>query len=54
MSLPAEWTDVVAPDPFIVVAAGRSPFHIVNLAGLADLVAGLTADPPSIVKGITP
>lgn len=53
-SLPAEWTDVVAPDPFIVVAAGRSPFHIANLAELADLVAGLTTDSPSIVKGITP
>ena len=28
VSLPAEWTDVVAPDPFVVVSAGRSPFHI--------------------------
>jgi hypothetical protein len=53
-SLPAEWTDVAAPDPFVVVAAGRSPFHIANLAELADLVAGLTDDPPSSVKGITP
>jgi hypothetical protein len=27
LSLPVEWTDVVAEDPFMVVAAGRSPFH---------------------------
>ena len=54
VSLPAEWTDAVALDPFVVVSAGRSPFHIANLAGLADLVAGLTADPPPSVKGITP
>jgi hypothetical protein len=25
-SLPAGWTDVAAPDPFVVVAAGRCPF----------------------------
>src|SRR5579859_6019233 len=26
-SLPATWTDVVAPDPFVVLAAGRSYFR---------------------------
>jgi len=26
LSLPVGWTDVVAEDPFVVVAAGRSPF----------------------------
>jgi hypothetical protein len=25
-SLPAAWTDAVAADPFVVVAAGRAPF----------------------------
>ena len=44
----------MAPDPFIVVAAGRSLFHIANLAELADLVAGLTGDSSPIVKEITP
>lgn len=28
VSLPAEWTDVVPPDPFVVISGGRSPFHI--------------------------
>jgi hypothetical protein len=26
-TLPAEWTDVVTPDPFVVMSAGRSPFR---------------------------
>jgi len=34
VSLPAEWTDVVAEDPFVVVAAGRSPFHVDGLLEL--------------------
>jgi hypothetical protein len=43
-SLPAEWTDVVAADAFVVVAAGRSPFHVGGLLELADLVARLSAE----------
>jgi hypothetical protein len=43
LSLPAEWTDVVAEDPFIVVAAGRSPFHTSGLLELAELVARIRA-----------
>ena len=35
VSVPAEWTDVVAPDPFVIVSAGRSPFHIADLLELA-------------------
>jgi hypothetical protein len=27
VSLPAGWTDVVAEDPFVVIAAGRAPFR---------------------------
>jgi hypothetical protein len=38
LSLPVEWTDVVAEDPFVVVAAGRSPFHTAGLLELAELV----------------
>ncbi len=44
--LPAEWTDVVAADPFVVVAAGRSPFHVEGLLELAELVARLTPERP--------
>jgi hypothetical protein len=43
VSLPAEWTDVVAADPFVVVAAGRSPFHIAGLLELSELVERLAA-----------
>jgi Family of unknown function (DUF5372) len=40
-SLPAEWTDVVPADPFVVVCAGRSPFRMADLLVLADLVGVL-------------
>jgi hypothetical protein len=45
--LPAEWTDAVAADPFVVVAAGCSPFHVDGLLGLSELVAGLAAAAPA-------
>jgi hypothetical protein len=44
VSLPAEWTDAVAADPFVVVSAGRSPFHVEGLLELAELVARLTPE----------
>ena len=37
-SLPAAWTDAVAPDPFMVMAAGRCPFTTDDLLAVADLV----------------
>lgn len=43
VSLPAEWTDAVPEDPFVVVASGRAPFHLVGLLALAELVASLVA-----------
>lgn len=39
--LPASWTDVVGEDPFVAVAAGRSPLRVEDLLRLADLVSGL-------------
>jgi hypothetical protein len=36
--LPAAWTDRVAVDPFVVVAAGRSPFRLCDLLELAGFV----------------
>jgi Family of unknown function (DUF5372) len=41
VSLPAEWTDAVPEDPFVVVAGGRAPFHLDGLLALAELVASL-------------
>ncbi|MBI3458151.1 MAG: hypothetical protein HY002_20445 [Candidatus Rokubacteria bacterium] len=38
ISLPAGWTSVVAEDPFVAMAAGRSALHIVALQTLASLV----------------
>jgi hypothetical protein len=47
VSLPAEWTDVAAPDAFVVVAAGRSPFHVARLLELSELVARLSREQDS-------
>jgi hypothetical protein len=47
VSLPAEWTDAVAADPFVVVSAGRSPFHVAGLLELSDLVARLSREQES-------
>jgi hypothetical protein len=41
VSLPAEWTDAVPDDPFVVVAGGRAPFCLEGLVALAELVASL-------------
>ena len=58
LSLPVEWTDVVAEDPFMVVAAGRSPFHTAGLLELAELVGRMgverSAGDTSGVNRITP
>ena len=43
--MPAGWTDAVAPDPFIVIAAGRCPFTADGLLAAADLVARLRERP---------
>ena len=43
VSLPAEWTDAVPEDPFVVVASGRAVFHLDGLVALAELVASLPA-----------
>jgi hypothetical protein len=35
--MPASWTDVAAPDPFVVVAAGRAHFRTTDLLALVRL-----------------
>ena len=47
VSLPAEWTDAVLEDPFVVVACGRAAFHLDGLVALSELVASLAAARPS-------
>ena len=41
VSLPARWTSVVAEDPFVVVAAGRSQFRVADLLELVELIGRL-------------
>jgi uncharacterized protein DUF5372 len=55
-SLPAAWTDAVAPDPFTVIAAGRCPFTADDLLALADLIDRLCGQPGGgrAVRKITP
>jgi hypothetical protein len=38
-SLPPAWTDAADVDPFVALAAGRSPFRVEDLVQLADLIA---------------
>jgi uncharacterized protein DUF5372 len=40
-SVPAGWSDVIPEDPFVVVAAGRSPLRVADLLALACLVEDL-------------
>jgi hypothetical protein len=47
VSLPVEWTDLAAEDPFVVIAAGRCPFRVEDLLKLADLVDRATPQTPS-------
>ena len=56
VSVPAAWTDLVAPDPFVVVAAGRCPFTTDGLLAVADLMDRFRArrDPDGDVKAIMP
>jgi hypothetical protein len=42
--LPASWTDVLGEDPFVTVAAGRSPLRLGDLLQLVDLLDRLRVD----------
>jgi hypothetical protein len=53
-SVPAGFTDVDAPDPFVSVAAGRSRFTVEGLLCLADLIDGMRSGDRSSVKGSAP
>ena len=43
VALPASWTDVVGPDPTVVVSKGRAYFRLQDLIRLIELVEGLKA-----------
>ena len=40
VSIPASWTDVLPPDPFVVVSAGRALFRMEDLMALVRLMEG--------------
>jgi hypothetical protein len=42
-SVPASWTSVVEPDPFVTLAGGRSLFRVADLLRLTDLLQRLTS-----------
>ena len=44
VSIPAAWTDVCAPDPFVLLSAGRSPFCLEDLLELARLLSVLNEE----------
>lgn len=46
-AIPACWTDLVAPDPFVAAADGRSPLHWGSLVDLAGIVASLESEGPA-------
>ena len=50
VSVPASWTNVMAEDPVVQLAAGRSFFRAMDLIELAQLVKDLRA---ACVKEIT-
>jgi hypothetical protein len=52
--IPAEWTDVVPDDPFVVLAAGRCPFRTEDLLALADLVDRRQSVLDGTVQEMTP
>jgi len=40
-SLPRAWTDAADVDPFVVLAAGRSPFRVEDLLAVVEVIAGM-------------
>ncbi len=42
ISVPTAWTSICAPDPFVVVSAGRSPFRAQDLLEVAELIEAIS------------
>jgi hypothetical protein len=43
-SVPPQWTDLVAPDPEVVMGQGRAHFRVQDLLELANLVTRLSGE----------
>ena len=46
-SVPARWTSIYPVDPFVSVAAGRSPFRLKDLMELSRLLQAVSEEGPS-------
>ena len=40
-AIPASWTDLIAEDPFVGIAAGRSLFRLDDLLKLSEFIAAV-------------
>jgi hypothetical protein len=50
VSIPAGFTDLEPPDPFVAISAGRSMFRVDDLLALADLLENLR--PAQLRRGV--
>ena len=41
ISIPAAWTSVIGPDPFVAISKGRALFRVEDLERLRSLLVGL-------------
>jgi len=53
-ALPATWTDAVAVDPVVTIAAGRAPFRASDLLELADCFIAYREGQQQCVRVILP
>jgi hypothetical protein len=49
-SLPAAWTDILPPDPFVVMSAGRAAFRVTDLLELISFLEQFHAGVPENEK----
>ena len=49
VSVPATWTDIIAGDPVVQLAAGRALFRATDLIELAQLLKGLRDQPVKVI-----
>ena len=45
-SIPVEWTDMAAQDPFVVLSAGQAYFRVEDLLRLSTLIESLATPSP--------
>ena len=49
VSVPAAWTDIIAGDPVVELAAGRALFRATDLIELAQLLKGLRSQHVKVI-----